>query len=528
MNIPERDRANTNLVSRKLLFSHVSHQCLQGDDAGNDQLTEARLLATACFVILALILPLLLYAQAMATYEHGWELEGLLCLPLLAWASFGMTFRQSRGHETLLGVFFWMFVYIFLGLAPLGMALLGYYGKSGLSRESVDIAFAAVYAGILAYECGRAIGNVRVAGRIAPRVTLRVSCQRVVWFNVLTLVLVGACVALAGGVGALLITRGEFEGAGTVDRLGKSGGLLFTALLRVPSFISLALTLALRRRAKERNDQGRVELLTYWACVLIPVNCLANFPLALPRFWLGTVVLGIAGILFRPTVSRRIVTATCLTVLLAVVFPLADVTRGKELTHDVSFDSPAETLVFKGDFDAFAMLVRSVDYVHTRGVDFGWQGVGAILFFVPRDVWTSKPMDSGEMLGAEDVMPNRNLSTPLWGEAFLSGHVVGVFLWFVVYGFISQRLERSSSRPWDGVLLFADVAAPVLAAFQVFLLRGDLMNAFSFLVPMVVCMVTCCTVWPWKPELAATHERKAWRVARSAKSTELMGGTHGR
>jgi hypothetical protein len=172
-----------------------------------------------------------------------------------------------------------------------------------------------------------------------------------------------------------------------------------------------------------------------------------------------------------------------LVLALLVVFPYADTFRN---TTDIgAFDfQGVDPLVEKGDYDAFQQLLNAELYVAEEGHTFGRQALGTLLFWIPRRFWGDKPVHSGEIVSEAMGYSHTNRAMPLWGEAFLDGGLPLVLLAFVAYGFLSGALERGFVVEHRDDSLIA-VFVPVLAGYQLFLLRGALMSAFAYLVPIV-------------------------------------------
>jgi hypothetical protein len=143
------------------------------------------------------------------------------------------------------------------------------------------------------------------------------------------------------------------------------------------------------------------------------------------------------------------------------------------------------------DYDAFQQLMNAVVCAGERGWAYGWQLLGTALFWVPRGIWLGKPVPSGQLVAEAMGYPYQNLSLPLWGEFYLDGGVVATIVLFVAYGFLVRRLEAAYISDQSGTDSFVRLLVPLYAAFQVFLLRGTLMSALAFLMPVVALLWVC-------------------------------------
>jgi hypothetical protein len=124
----------------------------------------------------------------------------------------------------------------------------------------------------------------------------------------------------------------------------------------------------------------------------------------------------------------------------------------------------------------FAQVHTAVEYVDRDGHRFGRQLLGSALFLVPRTLWTGKPVDTGDLMHDAVGYPTRlNQSSPLWTEFYVDGGFLLVILGFLGYGWISARLQRrlDEQHPFS----LGAVLVPILAGYQLYVLRGSLLGA---------------------------------------------------
>jgi hypothetical protein len=134
------------------------------------------------------------------------------------------------------------------------------------------------------------------------------------------------------------------------------------------------------------------------------------------------------------------------------------------------------------NFDAYINFLATIDYVSNEGFSFGKQLLSALLFFIPRSIWESKPNTSGEFIG-DYLIENynfwfNNISNPFVSEAYLNFGFLGIILFAIILAFFFSKM-----------LLFLksdDYLKKVLAFFaaihMVYFLRGDFTNGFSQLI----------------------------------------------
>ena len=117
---------------------------------------------------------------------------------------------------------------------------------------------------------------------------------------------------------------------------------------------------------------------------------LADFPFGMPRYNAAAVYGGLMLLcvpLFR---RRRGLFPLVFLILFLVVFPASNVFRANEFDLSLLTSAITKTITSfgegfsSGDYDAYSILVRSLDYVGAHGPTQGMQLLGAFLFFVPR------------------------------------------------------------------------------------------------------------------------------------------------
>jgi len=106
-----------------------------------------------------------------------------------------------------------------------------------------------------------------------------------------------------------------------------------------------------------------------------------------------------------------------------------------------------------------------------------------------------------------------NLSLPLWGEFYLDGHLAAVIIGFLLYGSLVGAIETQYAKARSDKPTFATLFVPVYSAYQFFLLRGSLLSATAYLVPIILCMRFCTTRSreSWRPEARANEQTRSSR-----------------
>lgn len=389
---------------------------------------------------------------------------------------------------------FWLFGYIWLGLAPLAMLATDTYPLGFVvGQDGATTACAVVETGLLAYTAGATAAGYRRHRRSAvlePVLARRLSPVRVLLLAVLALALAVVLVPRQGGIEAFFTSRqalNETPSGGGGDSAGRA---LSAWSLSAPAFWALlALLHVHRRRGSDQLLRG-----LRWALLplLLALNVVVNNPVSQPRFWAGTVVLTL---LFSVPALRRPrgfrVAAALLVTLVLVVFPYGDHFRNDE-PERVQVLSLAEQFTTNGDYDAYQQLQTGVSLSQRTGFT-PETVIGPPLFFVPRATWPGKPEDTGIRLAEHAGYRFDNLSAPLWVETYLWAGFPMVALVFGLYGALVRRIDDVRQRLRDHSGSLAVLLVPALAFFQLILLRGSLMASMGPLT-LLILIPLCVSV----------------------------------
>jgi hypothetical protein len=171
---------------------------------------------------------------------------------------------------------------------------------------------------------------------------------------------------------------------------------------------------------------------------------------------------------------------------MVLVFPaIAIFTHNhRQAVGDVSLAQISDQIVdhyFSINYDSWANIYTAVEIVKVHGVLWGHQLLGALLFFVPSAVWSTKPLATGiflaDYLTVNYSMWFTNLSAPLIAEGYLDFGPLGVVAYAGAAAFVvtllNKMARRTSKWVWYPMAVYA-------AVFLMIVLRGSLMIALGF------------------------------------------------
>lgn len=220
--------------------------------------------------------------------------------------------------------------------------------------------------------------------------------------------------------------------------------------------------------------RGRLPLKIILFCLLV----LTVFPTGVARYMVGMVYIPVLLFFVKPLRRARFFFSMIL-VSLFQLFPFLDQFRSFSGLDKISI-LPSPDFFKAAHFDAYENLASAIDYEYISG---GWQLLGVILFFVPRSIWTDKPVGSGSQMADDIGYEFNNISMPFVAEGFVNFGYFGVFVFVAGISILVCRLDSRYRGKLlrDGPLEFSDMFYLFLVGSLFFVLRGDLLSSTAYL-----------------------------------------------
>lgn len=396
-----------------------------------------------------------------------------------------------------LTIVFFAFVYVWMGLAAVAQAASQTWPWAIVLSPGVQLQGALLVAtGVAAYDVGRLVsrfaGNVTTA---VPKAVWRLSARRTVALGWIVVITFPIAVSSLGGLAAQFQNRDAASAAlfpagvvnGVVQQQVLAGALARDGWTGLAFVAIYALTLLMRER-RRAHLAPRTSYRVLLVC-LVAVNVVINSPFANPRYWVGTVV--IALLLSLPVALRypgKVAFVACILVGTAVIFPYGNVFRSATAYQSAQSTNVLNAFQSSADYDASFMVEATVQYVAVHGFSAGEQLLGTATFWMPRQIWSSKPTDTGFLLGYFLGTGTPNVSAPIWAEGFIDFGWAGTIGYLLILGCGSALLDRR----WGarvGPLDRGRIMLPLLAGYSIIVLRGSLLQAMGSLT------VFCLLLW---------------------------------
>jgi hypothetical protein len=378
-------------------------------------------------------------------------------------------------------ILFWTFCASWLALAPLyqlAVQRVAWRDRSVLTHDdSVITAQVLLLLGLLAFLAG----SMFVGSKHERRRELKIEYDRltrcVLVLVAIGLVLLPVVIASSGGLEQLFASRSErsssLGSSGALDIAGGRGvGLGLLVLLPAAGATTAAYFAlrGLRNEARHRTFLNwRVSWLVSVTAGVLLVAIVAN-PFANTRF-ISIAAIGCCFLaVVRPTQPRQgIIVALVMIGAFLFVYPLANVFRSAGEAKNVKLFALDDWT--SEDFDGFQQWINTVLYVQDHGHTDGKFILSAILFPVPRALWSAKEIPASFPVAEYRGYAFTNLSLPFTAELYLEFGTAGMVLIMVAMGWAWQRLDEAWLHTPDSVL---GALVPLVATQQLGLIRGPL------------------------------------------------------
>lgn len=159
-----------------------------------------------------------------------------------------------------------------------------------------------------------------------------------------------------------------------------------------------------------------------------------------------------------------------------------------EITNNISM------IWLAGDYDSYTMLSLAINYVDVYGMDFGYQLLGAIFFWIPRQIWINKAIGSGAEIAESVGLNFTNISCPLPAEMMLAFSYFGIIILGFFVGNIIRFFDRFYWKEAFGMRRI-NFIYPVIVIFFFFLCRGDLLSSFAYLSAFAIIYIIYLKVY---------------------------------
>ena len=441
---------------------------------------------------LAVIVPLIIQS-ATPVDGTSFVLVGPEFIAILSGLRFAVLVgsRIRRVYEMV----FWLFVYVFLGIAPVIQMRLGQdTDTTPLIDHSLDrTTVLLVLVGCWAFLIGSLSVHNRQRQDLLPAIGEPARGVHIGRANLLTIACLGlfAYYATKLGVASMFTSRLQLDALRQVVWPDRTINTIIVGATSMGLLVSTIAQIYVRRQraAAGLSTPTLLPALSFVA-LFVCVN-----PVNSARYIFGTVLLALLGAFGAYSTVKRFRAVALSSVMgLVYLFPAADMFR-RSLDPAAQSQNPLESML-SGDFDSFSQISNTIGYVNESGITWGKQLLGVLFFWVPRSIWPDKAMDTGAVLAEWKGYLFKNLSAPLWSELYINGGWVLLILGMLAFGVAVGHLDKRS----EAILArtrYPSVLACIVPFYLLIVLRGSLLQSVAF---VSVVLIACAFVAEGKPK----------------------------
>ena len=265
---------------------------------------------------------------------------------------------------------------------------------------------------------------------------------------------------------SLLFRGGEYS---TSLKIDQSTSLIIGTFVRPIPIIILSFIGVVGVREKS------VKFLVWIISVLA---ILSVFPSSMPRFMVAAFYMPLLFIFCKRIMRKRNVFILMMVIGILIVFPFLNNFRNFSSESRVVLGLDYE-MFSQGHFDAYSILLR---VLKLDIITYGYQITGALLFFIPRQYWPTKPLGSGYTIAHLYNLDFDNISCPYFAEGYINWGWLGVVLFTIILSIFTVWADK---KYWQG-LSYTDsvnrIRYYLLIGLLFFMMRGDLLSTASFTV----------------------------------------------
>lgn len=385
--------------------------------------------------------------------------------------------NEAKKRSFSFSMMFWIFNFVFFGISPIIQYISGWHSwKIYYTDEEYIICQLLVLLWMLSFVIG-----IKSVYRIKIKANIEKDNKPIIIINNHIAIIIQLLIVayLAFTLGGSLFYKSDSANI-TIANSALS-------LLNHHFFRNLIYYLTVIQILKYFNKRNNF-LLVIISIVLMFIGC---FPLGLNRYMVGAFYLGIMIIILGKD-KLRIWFPFIMLFSIMVIFPIINMFRFATSLPDLNTFVQNVQIIMKGtyntgNYDAFHMLLASVQYAKNEGFSYGYQMLGAILFFIPRSIWPNKPIGTGAkvIVGLKGTTFS-NVCMPLVGESFYNFGILGVIIFGFIIGWFCEHFDQNYWHEKNTINTKKTVMYPSAILFFFFLNRGDLMSSGSYMIANIV------------------------------------------
>ncbi|MDD7681147.1 MAG: O-antigen ligase [Stecheria intestinalis] len=128
------------------------------------------------------------------------------------------------------------------------------------------------------------------------------------------------------------------------------------------------------------------------------------------------------------------------------------------------------------DFDAHQLLIATIQFVENNGLLWGMNILSAIFCFIPRSIWKSKCIPTGNAIFRYANASFDNVSCPIYAEFYAAFGLIGVILLTVIFVYVIRYIEKGYSSNNT----YIKGTCIIVMGMIIYIMRGAMLPTFSY------------------------------------------------
>lgn len=149
--------------------------------------------------------------------------------------------------------------------------------------------------------------------------------------------------------------------------------------------------------------------------------------------------------------------------------------------QDLSFEI-SWSFLSSGEFDSFQNFASAL---YLNNITYGRQLIGVLLFFIPRSIWSDKPIGSGAQIANELGFSFSTISMNILGEGYINFGIFGIFLFVIIISFATSKFDYIFWVEVTYNKTIINVFSLFMFGLLFLILRGDLLSSFAYSLGML-------------------------------------------
>lgn len=226
---------------------------------------------------------------------------------------------------------------------------------------------------------------------------------------------------------------------------------------------------------------------TFFSFLILFIALITNFPLSLPRFYVAGLYLPLLFTYFKSLIRKPLLIKYLFIIGILFIFPFLNQGRTVNSLSELEIGLiPDYDMFLTGHFDTFQNGLR---VIRADFVTYGKQLLGVLLFWFPRSIWPGKPVGSGSVIADQFDLSFDHIALNYWAEGWINFGLPGTIIFSIILGVINAKLDIRFYK--TRATLIYRIIYYIYIGMLFFILRGDLISCVAYMIGLAIVTYGC-------------------------------------